>query len=259
MFSYIKSEFYRLLHNKGTYLFILICSGLLISSNIVLAAVKAVDATFPYATTKFSLANFYSSFPVIFFLCISIASLVFGNEYFNHTLKNSISYGITRGQIYFGKLIVEIIFSLTAFMVITGCHIVSAYILLDNSGPEHLTLLIRTSVTVLPLLIYALAASNCFLFIIESTGAAIGAIIGLLMALPQISNLLGMKFEFFRWLSTIMPYNMINKMDYDFEKCKLILPWDGAIGYYKYWIYGLVELIIIMLIGYVVFRKKEIK
>jgi ABC-type transport system involved in multi-copper enzyme maturation permease subunit len=236
-----------------------ICSGLLISSNIVLAAVKAADARFPYATTKFSLANFYTSFAVVFFLCICIASLVFGNEYFNHTFKNNISYGITRGQIYFGKLIVEIIYSLTAFIVITGCHVASAYILLDNSGPEHLTLLLKTSVTVLPLLIYALAAANCFLFIIESTGAAIGAVIGLLLALPQISNLLGMKFTIFRMLSKILPFNMINNMGYDFEKCKLILPWEGAIGYYNYWIYGLAEFVIIMLIGFVVFRKKEIK
>ena len=98
-----------------------------------------------------------------------------------------------------------------------------------------------------------------FLFIVESLGTAVSAVIGLLLALPLISNFLGMKFKIFSEISKILPYNMITKIDFDFEKAKLILPWNGATGYYHYWLIGIIELIVIALIGFFVFRKKEVK
>jgi len=259
MTNYIKSEFFRLLRNKWTYLFIAICSLLLISANIVLAAVNLTDSEFSYANTRFSLSLFFSDFPIVFLLCISVASIVFGNEHNNHTMKNSISYGIPRGYIYFGKLIVEIIYALIAFVIIAGLHIASAYLLLENSGTKDLLLLLYTFFVSLPLLLYALAVTNCFVFIIEGTGGAITAIIGLILAFPQISNYLGMKFIFFQKLSKILPWNLITNIGFDEKAYQLILPWEGTAGYYNYWIYGLLQMFLFTLIGFMIFRKKEIK
>lgn len=259
MNSYIKSEFYRLLRNKWTYLFIGICSSLLVSSNIVLAAVKSTEASFPYATTGFSLSNFYTSQAMVFLLCVTVASLVFGGEYTNHTMKNSISYGISRGHIYFGKLIVEIIYAVIAFLIITGFHVATAYLLLENSGPKELELLLRTCFVSLPLLLFALAATNCFVFIIDSTGAAITAIMGLLLALPMVSSLLGMKFDLFQKLANVLPWNMLNNISFDYEAHQLILPWSGNTGYCNYWLSGSIQMVLIAFIGYSVFRGKEIK
>ncbi len=256
MLSYLKSEFYRIWHNKGSYLFIAICSLLLVSSNIILAAVKATEPNFPYANTYFAFSSFYSSIIFVFFLCISVAASVFGNEHSNHTMKNSISYGISRGNIYFGKLIVEVVYALIAFAVITGIDILAAYLLLENSGIEHLYLLLKVCFVVMPLLLCAIAVTNCFLFIAESMGIAVSAVLGILLALPLVSNFLGMKFKVFQELSKILPYNMITNIDYDYKKAELILPWNGISGY---WLIGIVELIIIALIGYIVFRKKEVK
>lgn len=50
MSNYFKSEVYRLIHEKWTYLFIGMCSMLLLASNIVLAAVSQTDGSFTYAT-----------------------------------------------------------------------------------------------------------------------------------------------------------------------------------------------------------------
>ncbi len=259
MLSYLKSEFYRLYHNKWSYLFIVICSALLISSNIVLAAVKAAEPGFPYATTYFALSCFYTSFQMVFLLCISVAALVFGNEHSNHTMKNSVSYGISRGNIYFGKLIVEMVYAVIAFVIITGIDIAAAYLLLENSGVEHLHLLIKACFVAMPMFLCALAVTNCFLFALESTGAAVSAIIGLLVAFPLVSNFLGMKFKVFAEISRFLPLYMINNITYDFKKAELILPWDGIAGYYYYWLVGLAELIVVALIGFLVFRKKEVK
>lgn len=259
MLSYVKSELYRLLHNKWTYLFIIICSGLLISANVVLVAVKASDSSFPYATTKFSLSFFFTSLAVVFLLCIMVASMVFGNEHSNHTMKNSISYGISRGYIYFGKLIIETVYSIAAFVVITGIYIATAYLLLENSGILYLELLIKTCFIALPLFLFALAATNCFAFILESTGAGIAAVVGILIALPQITNVLAMKFEAFREFSKILPWNMINNISFEAETWKLSLPWEGAAGYYNYWIIGIAWMLVITAVGFAVFRRKEIK
>ncbi len=259
MSSYIKSEFYRLLRNKWTYLFVMICSLLMISSNIVLAAVNYAEINFSYATTRFSLANLYSSLSMVFILCIMVASMVFGNEHSNHTMKNSVSYGISRSTIYFGKLIVEITYALVSFVIITGLHTISAYVLLENSGPGEVELLLRNCFVCLPLLLFALATTNCFLFIIEATGGGIAAITGLLIALPLVSNLLGMKFRFFYNLSRVLPWNMINEIGVDSDTRSLLLYWEGAAGYRNYWLIGILQMIIVSLIGYIIFQKKEIK
>jgi ABC-type transport system involved in multi-copper enzyme maturation permease subunit len=259
MLNYLKSEFYRILHNKVTYLFIIICSILLVSANVVLAAVKATDEKFPYATTKFSLGLFYSDFMMVLLLCIAVAAIIFGNEHNNHTMKNSISYGISRGKIYCGKLIVELLYAFAAFILITGIYIGSSYLLLENSGSGHLELLFETSFAVLPLLIFAVGATNCFLFLLESTGSSIGAVVGLLMGLPLVCNLLGMKFKLFADFANLLPYNMINAMQFDSDKYQLTLLWTGNAGYRNYWLIGIAELLLISWIGLLGFNKKEIK
>lgn len=259
MISYIRSEIYRLLHSKGSYLFIMVCAALLISANVVLAVVGQMEVNFPYNNTGFSLSLFYSDLPIVFILCVSVASIVFGNEHTNHTMKNSVSYGISRGSIYFGKLIAEIIYALIAFVSIAGLYIGSAYLLLEHSETNDMELLINACFVALPLLLFALATTNCFLFIIETTGGAITAIMGVLIALPLVSNFLGMKFEFFRNLGKILPWNLMNNMGFDYQTKQMILPWEGVTGYLNYWMYGILQMALFILIGFVVFRKKEIK
>lgn len=259
MYNYIKSEFYRITHSKGYYVFIAICSVLLISANVVLAAVKSADDTFQYATTEFSHSLFSTSMSLVFILCIVVATMVFSNEHGDHTLKNSVSYGISRGKIFFGKLIVEIVYSIIAFVIISGLDIASAFLLLENTGPNSMELLLKTSLAVTPLLILAVGVSNTFLFIFESTGAGIASICGILLALPIVSNLLGMKFTVFRKLSEVLPWNMLINLKHDFNHYILIFPLQSGNGYLRYWLVGMLELAIIALIGFMVFRRKEIK
>lgn len=258
MKQYMKSEFYRIFHKSSTYAFIGVSSLLLLSSNVVLAVVKHMDKSFPYATTRYSIGNLYTSFVAIYLLCIMIASMIFGNEYGNHTMKNSISYGISRGTLYFGKLMAEIVYAVIAFVIISGIHIGSACLLLENSGQENIMLFLKTAALCFPLLIFAICASNCFIFLFDNIGSAIAAIMGLLVALPLISNLLGMRFEFFRKLSQILPWNLINNMQFDFKKLDIILQWHEKTGYY-YWLAGIIQSVLVILAGYLIFSKKEIK
>ncbi len=259
MISYIKSELYRILHNKGSYLFILICSALLISANVILALVGHSDKTFRYDNTGFSLSLLYTSLSMIFILCISVTSIVFGNEYNHHTMKNTVSYGIYRGSLYFGKLIATFIYAVSAFLIIVGLFVLSSYALLENSDSQYLMRLFKACFVALPLLLYAVAASNCFFFLVESTGGAIAAMVGVLVAFPEISNYLAMKFKFFQMLAKILPWNLINKISFEADVSNLLLPWEGKAGYYNYWIFGMLQMALFVILGYIIFRKKEIK
>lgn len=258
MKQYLKSEFYRIFHKRSTYIFIGVCSLLMVSSNVVLAAVKHTDGKFPYATTKFAISNLYASFIAVYLLCIAIAAMVFGNEYGSRTMKNSVSYGISRETIYFGKFITEIIYAVAAFAVITGIHVASAYLLLEDSGAGSIELLLKTTLFCFPLFLFAIGASNCFIFLFDGMGTAIGAITGLLVAFPLVSNMLGMKFEIFQKLAEILPWNLINNMKFDFDKLDIILQWNEKTVYY-YWLAGLLQMALVVLAGYLLFRKREIK
>ncbi len=259
MTNYIKSELYRLFHTLGGYLFLAICSILLISVNVVLAAVGHSDPSFRYATTDFAITLLYAGWAVLFVLCALVASIVFGNEHSNHTMKNSISYGITRGSIYLGKYIIVMTYAFLVFIIIIGLYVGSAYLLLENSGADALVLFFRSFLAALPLLISALAAAHCFLFIVENTMSAITSIIVTTVVFPLITGYLGMKFEIFYKLYKILPYNMIRAIGYDDENFKLLLPWEGNAGYINYWLYGLLWTVVFIAIGYIVFGRKEIK
>lgn len=111
----------------------------------------------------------------------------------------------------------------------------------------------------LPLFLFAIATTNCFSFIIEGSGAAIGAEVGLLIAFPIVSSFLAMKFEIFQKLSAVLPWNMINNIMINNHPYGIVLPWTGTAAYYYCWLVGMVQMIIITLIGFVIFRKKEIK
>ena len=258
MNRYVKSELYRMLRMKGTYLFILISSLLLVSANIVVAAVRIKDKEFPYATTDFAFSNVEGNMLMVLFLCIMVANMVFSNEYNNHTMKNSISFGITRSTLYFGKLIVQIIYAVTAFMIIIGMEILSAYLLLENSGTDRLMLLLKTCFLCLPLFILGLALTNCFAFIFEGTGATVSASIGVLLAVPLITNMLGMKFELFHRISDFMPFNMVNSIDFNYTEYTLTSIWS-ADTYRNYWVIGILEMLLFIAIGYFSFHKREVK
>jgi ABC-type transport system involved in multi-copper enzyme maturation permease subunit len=257
MLNYLKSEIYRILHTKSSYIFIAVCSLLLLSSNIVIAFVKMNDATFPYADTAFAIGNVCGGLIYVFLMCIMVAGTVFNNEHNNHTFKNCVSYGIPRGTIYFGKVFVQIIYAITAFIIILGVHVGSAYLLLENSGPMYLDMMVETCLALLPLFIFSLTVANCFYFILEGTGAAMTASVGIILAMPLAFNFLGMKFEIFRTITRVLPWNLLIATKPDMSG-SVSFYWEqnGMLGN---WLAGILQALLFIVIGYVIFRKKEIK
>jgi hypothetical protein len=146
-----------------------------------------------------------------------------------------------------------------AFVIITATHVASAYLLLENSHQNEMMVLFKMFVACLPIFLFVLAATNCFAFIMEGNGASISSNLGFLIVLPLVSSLLGMKFGIFAQLKKVLPYNIIQNVSINMHPFSLVLPWKGNAGYYNCWIAGIVQMVLFMLIGYIIFSKKEIK
>lgn len=151
------------------------------------------------------------------------------------------------------------VYALIAFLIVIGVYVISGYLLLENSGLQELKILIRACMACLPLFLFGLAATNCFVFIIESVGGAISASCGLMIVFPWVSNFLGMRFKFFAQLSNILPVDILNSTGYDEVNQVIKFYWSTDKGFLNCWILGILQMALIILIGYVIFRKKEIK
>ena len=118
MLNYIKSELYRVSHGKEVYLFTGILAVLSVLMNGVLYLFHTFTPDFPYGAIRFSLNTLTSSMEFLFFAGMLLAGFLISDEHKNGTLKNTVSFGITRVQIFTGKCIVCSIASFLSMLVI---------------------------------------------------------------------------------------------------------------------------------------------
>ena len=115
MLNYISSELYKTFRRKYTKIALVVIALLCIAGNAL------VRLTFSMAGTLNSAYPFYLGImlmPMCFALLTIVVDAVFSDEYKYGTLKNTISFGISRAEIYFGKLIVEIILMLVTIALV---------------------------------------------------------------------------------------------------------------------------------------------
>lgn len=256
MLNYLKSELYHQIHRKAPYLFIIVCSALLIAMNVLLYAIKTQDPSFRYATTGFSYSNIYTNLYIIYFLCVSVCTMIFGNEYQYHTFKNSVSYGVSRSTVYIAKTLLQIIYSLIAFVIIIGCFIISGELLLSGDGTEKL-ILIRSCFAGLPFFICAICICTAIFSVFESTGISVGAAAVIMLVIPIIIMQLAQKFEIFAQIMKYIPIAIMG--DYEVGLGWFEPMWKTGGGMAHCYIVGLVEAAVFFIAGYTIFRKKEIK
>ena len=115
MLNYIGSELYKTFRRKYTKIALAVIALLCIAGNAL------VRMVFSMAGTLDSAYPFYLGImlmPMCFALLTIVVDAVFSDEYKYGTLKNTISFGISRAEIYFGKLIVEIILMLSTIALV---------------------------------------------------------------------------------------------------------------------------------------------
>lgn len=259
MINYLRSEIYRNLRLKGNYLFILGAIAFVVFLNGVLWMFGNTDVSFPYNNTKFAFSSLYASMKIPMYLCICVVSLIFGQEYKNNTLKNTISFGISRSAIYLCKLLMTLVYALIVAVFVISAFIISAYILLENSGIEYLTTLIKAIIASIPLLLISLTIANCFYFITDKEMSAIGYWATIVVIIPSLLSMAGHKSEICNTIASYMPVKLISDITLNEKTNDLILGFVTKEGIIKSIGVAIIFCSIFYFIGLEIFKRKEIK
>lgn len=259
MFNYIKSEFYRNIHSKGNYMFLFGSIGFVIFLNVALGIFAKGEVNFPYGNTYFSFSSFYSSMGMLMIVCLPLVSLIYGQEFKHQTLKNSISYGISRSQIYFGKFFMEVAISIVNLVCISLAYIISAYIMLENSGVIYLNDLIRSIIACVPLFLVCVTVAHCLYFIFDSETTVGVSWVIIMIVIPKVLSMAGRKIDILGKIASWMPWSIVGGSTYDEASKRMIMSWSSQEGLIKCFIVGIVGTIIFYTLGNMLFKKREIK
>lgn len=132
MLNYIRAEAYKLLHRPYTY----IALGVLLALEALYASMFAFHNSHslvtPFGAAVVTLVEMGT---IGFCICLLTGDIVFAGQYKNSTLKNEVSFGLSRTRIYLGKLIVQTLLSLAYLAVMMAFFIGLCAVCLPMEGP----------------------------------------------------------------------------------------------------------------------------
>ena len=254
MNNYLKSELYRIIHSRGIYMFVGLCTAAVLFLEVMLAI-------FPtqYTTTEFAFSSMFSNVQLIMMLCVALVSVVFAEEFKNHTLKNSVAYGLSRSEIFFGRLFTELFVALIAFTIVIGAYIAGGYLLLADSGSMYLNELITGMTGAVPILILCVVFTHSLYYIIdkETTIAVVWAIV--IAVIPKVIALLVTKVKIAAAIADWMPWYIISDVSFNQKTGAYTLGWLTNEGLMRCILVGIIGSVICYIIGLMAFKRKEIK
>lgn len=259
MTNYIKSEFYRNINNKGNYLFLFGSIGFVIFINVALGIFAKGQVNFPYGNTKYSLSSFYTYMGLLMLISVFLVSLVFGQEFKNSTLKNSIAFGISRSEIYFGKYLVEVVICTINLVLISSAYVLAAYMILEDSGIIYLKDFLQAIIACFPLLLVSVTAANCFYFMFDNESMAVTIWSIVIVFIPLLISMAGRKINILGKIANWLPWNMVGNARFDSSSKRMIMLWNSQEGFIRCFIVGIIGILIFYILGLVMFNKKEIK
>lgn len=253
MLNYIRSELYRTFHRKYTWIILSAGAGAALLANILFVLMQAGGPLVEQVTAKELIP--LSMGPASVFAYISICILtdcVFSDEYKSQTLKNTVSYGITRTTVYFGKLAVEFLLALLAMVVIFGVFVLSCCLMMGVGTPAEMLEAFRLFgmklLQAFPIWLAGLAIANLFYFTFRGTAAALGYL-AVILAVPMI--IMEFLSRAFSWAAELIPYLMFTHIG--------SLPTTSSFQLDIPWIMGPAWAAAAVFLGFLLFCRREIK
>ena len=132
MLNYIRAETYKVLRRPYTY----IALAVMLVLEGIFAAGFAFHNSHSFATPfGGAIVSIVELGAIGFSMCLLTGDMVFAAQYKNSTLKNEVSFGISRTQIYLGKLIAQTLLSLVYLAIMVAFFIGLCAICLPIEGP----------------------------------------------------------------------------------------------------------------------------
>lgn len=258
MLNYIRAEFYKALRRKYTYIVL----GIMLALESLLVAGFSFHNSHSFATPFGEAVMMIAAFGAIGLLtCLLTGDIVFAGQYKNSTLKNEVSFGLSRVRIYLGKLITQTLLSLLYLVIMLGYYVVLCAAVLPHNlegfrtDTEALIIVGYFLAVSIPLWIGTQAAACMCQFLINGDTAASFAYVGLVFVLGPFIELMGYLIhkpmgDALLEISAHFPEPLMNGAGY------VVGEWP-YLG--KAWLAGAFWLAVCTAIGLYGFHKKEIK
>lgn len=196
MLNYIRAEIYKLLRRPYTY----VCLGVMLALEGLYASMFAFHNAHSMATPfGGAVVTIVEMGAIGFAICLLTGDIVFAAQYKNSTLKNEVSFGLSRARIYLGKLIAQTLLSIVYLAVMMAFFLGLCAVCLPMesgvglySASEALTIVGYFLSVGLPLWIGAQAVACMCLFLFHGEMAASFLHVGIVFVLNPILEVMGL-------------------------------------------------------------------
>ncbi len=195
MLNYIRAEVYKLLHRPYTY----IALGALVALEALFASMfafhNAHSLVTPFGAAIVAIVEMGT---IGFCICLLTGDMVFAGQYKNSTLKNEVSFGLSRTRIYLGKLIAQTLLSIAYLVVMMAFFIALCAVCLPMeagdfyTAAEGLTIVGWFLAAGLPLWIGGQAVLCMCLFLVNGEMASSFLYVGIVFVLETVIGLAGL-------------------------------------------------------------------
>lgn len=254
MSNYLNSEIYRVTHSKETYFLVAGYGVAAVLVDVLLLIFSAQDVT-----TQYLFSSMIDCIKLICFLCITVSSVVFAGESKIHTLKNTVAYGISKGEIFFGRLITELLVAFSCFVSGLGAYIACGYIMFTHSNSLYTIQLIKGMIGAVPIFVLFVVLAHTLYFIIDNESIIMIIWFVIIGRIPIISLLLESKIELVEKIADYIPWFILSDYSVNRKTGEYILGWTTNEGIIKCLLVGIIGSVVCYIIGLMVFKRKEIK
>lgn len=257
MLNYMRSECYRTFRRKYLYAFSGTCALIVLGSTLLsfFGNRQTADAgSWLHMEAMLDMLALFLPTLGLYAVLLTM-DLAFSGEYKSLTLKNTVSFGVPRATVYFGKLLTAVLYSVIVLAVVLLSFFGFGILFLGIGAAAYFQEVVRELgwglLGAFPLWVAALSLANLLMFAIRSGTGASFAYMGLMLLTGTVLDLLDLLgYSVFGvmkgWLISTQLGNLYGTVGH----------WDQIAAA---WGSGFVYTAVFCLIGYGIFRRMEIK
>ena len=259
MLNYIRAEIYKLLHRPYTY----ITLGVMLALEALYASMFSFHNAHSMATPfGGAVVTIVQMGFIGFCICLLTGDIVFAGQYKNSTLKNEVSFGLSRTQIYLGKFLAQTLLSIVYLVVMMAFFLGLCAVCLPMessagfySAANAMAIVGYFLAAGLPLWIGAQAALCMCLFLVNGEMASSFLYVGIMFVLETILDAAGLLIGggVGRLLLEVVQYFPVRML----SEAKAVVGDPVYLG--QAWLVGAFWVAVCTAVGLYGFKKKEIK
>lgn len=256
MLNLVKAELYKCRKRAYTKIFLGVCAGIILLFTIMMSVVQS-SMGFQVMTRSEILCVYTICLIFGMYLAIITTDMVFSEEYKHGTLKNSVAFGYTRGQIYFARLIAASIVMIVLALIIAVFCVVTCWIFFrpEDTDLAYTGYFFKAVGVLIPLWLSQVAICVALWFNIKN--ATFGAVVAFAYTavLPTFLTMLYYitEKEIFCKIAELLPIKKAQAI----QSLNDISQVSSLAG--EFLVDGVCFFVIFALLGWLCFRKKEIK